>query len=128
MLNVSKSVSDVDGKPLTAVGPMIAKIFSSIAVNLGASSGPLGKFSDTTTNERMKKVWKNISAKMSAVGDTKRCSDDVKKKWQDWSSQVKGKKCRLVRNYRATGGGPEEAPKFFTFAYHLSYLLIYFVL
>jgi hypothetical protein len=30
MLNVSKSVSDVDGKPLTAVGPMIAKIFSSI--------------------------------------------------------------------------------------------------
>jgi hypothetical protein len=33
------------------------------------------------------------------------------KKWQDWSSQVKGKKCRLVRNYRATGGGPEEAPK-----------------
>lgn len=71
----------------------------------------LGKFSDTTTNERKKKVWKNISAKMSAVGDTKICSDDVKKKWQDWSSQVKGKKCRLVRNYRATGGGPEEAPK-----------------
>jgi hypothetical protein len=35
MLNVSKSVSDVDGKPLTAVGPMIAKIFSSFAVNLG---------------------------------------------------------------------------------------------
>ena len=24
----------------------------------------LGKFSDTTTNERKKKVWKNISAKM----------------------------------------------------------------
>ena len=61
---------------------------------------------------------------MSAVGDTKRCSDDVRKKWQDWSikvitklpnsrlpSQVKGKKYRLVRNYRATGGGPEEAPK-----------------
>jgi hypothetical protein len=40
MLNVSKSVSDVDGKPLTAVGPMVAKIFSFIAVNLGASSGP----------------------------------------------------------------------------------------
>jgi hypothetical protein len=40
MLNVSKSVSDVDGKPLTAVGPMIAKIFSSIAVNVGAYSGP----------------------------------------------------------------------------------------
>jgi hypothetical protein len=69
-------------------------------------------------------VWKNINAKMSAVGDTKRCSDDVRKKWQDWSikvitklpnsrlpSQVKGKKYRLVRNYRATGGGPEEAPK-----------------
>ena len=71
----------------------------------------LGKISDTTTNERKKKVWKNISAKMSAVGDTKRCSDDVRKKWQDWSSQVKGKKCRLVRSYRATEGGPEEAPK-----------------
>jgi hypothetical protein len=70
----------------------------------------LRKFSDTT-NERKKKVWKNISAKMSAVGDTKRCSDDVRKKWQDWSSQVKGKKCRLVRSYRATEGGPEEAPK-----------------
>jgi hypothetical protein len=66
---------------------------------------------DTSTNERKKKVWKNISAKMSAVGDTKRCSDDVRKKWQDWSSQVKGKKCRLVRSYRATEGGPEEAPK-----------------
>ena len=79
---------------------------------------------DTSTNERKKKVWKNINAKMSAVGDTKRCSDDVRKKWQDWSikvitklpnsrlpSQVKGKKYRLVRNYRATGGGPEEAPK-----------------
>jgi hypothetical protein len=39
----------------------------------------LEKFSDTTTNERKKKVWKNISAKMSAVGDTKRCSDDVRK-------------------------------------------------
>jgi hypothetical protein len=35
-----KSVSDVDGNPLTAVGPMIANIFSSIAVNLGASSCP----------------------------------------------------------------------------------------
>jgi hypothetical protein len=71
----------------------------------------LGKFSDTTTDERKKKVWKNISAKMSAVGDTKRCSDDVRKNWQDWSSQIKGKKYRLVRNYRATGGGHEEAPK-----------------
>jgi hypothetical protein len=66
---------------------------------------------DTSTNERKKKVWKNINAKMSAVGDTKRCSDDVRKNWQDWSSQIKGKKYRLVRNYRATGGGPEEAPK-----------------
>ena len=27
----------------------------------------LGKFSDTTTDERKKKVWKIISAKMSAV-------------------------------------------------------------
>jgi hypothetical protein len=32
----------------------------------------LEKFSDTTTNERKEKVWKNISSKMSAVGDTKR--------------------------------------------------------
>jgi hypothetical protein len=32
---------------------------------------------------------------MSAVGDTKRCSDDVRKKWQDWSSQVKGKNAGL---------------------------------
>ena len=55
----------------------------------------LEKFSDTTTNERKKKVWKNISAKMSAVRDTKRCSDDVRKKWQDWSSQVKGKNAGL---------------------------------
>ena len=45
------------------------------------------------------------------MGDTKRCSDDVRKKWQDWLSQVKGKIYRIVRNYRATGGGPEEAPK-----------------
>jgi hypothetical protein len=38
----------------------------------------------------------------------------------DWSSsfellpiafEVKGNTCRLVRDYRATGNGPEEAPK-----------------
>jgi hypothetical protein len=49
----------------------------------------LGKFSNTTTNERMKKVWKNISAKMSAVGDTKRCSDDVKKNGRNGRAKLK---------------------------------------
>ena len=51
----------------------------------------LGKFSDTTTNERKKKVWENISAKMSAVGDTKRCSDDVKKNGRNGRAKLKGK-------------------------------------
>ena len=51
----------------------------------------LRKFSDTTTNERKKKVWKYISAKMSAVGDTKDALMMFGKNGRTGRAKLKGK-------------------------------------
>ncbi|XP_033731473.1 myb/SANT-like DNA-binding domain-containing protein 4 [Pecten maximus] len=66
----------------------------------------MGKFSDTVTNDRKKKIWKTIAAEVSAESSTQRSDEDVKKKWQDWSSVVKGKQAKATRERKKTGGGP----------------------
>lgn len=66
-----------------------------------------GKFSDTITNEKKKKVWSSIAVKTSVVSKGGcRTNDDNKKKWQDWSSLVKSKRSKIQRKRQRTGGGP----------------------
>ena len=74
----------------------------------------LGKFTDTVNNERKKKIWNSIATKCRAIGDSKRSGEEMKKKWQDWSSQVKGKNCKEIRERRQTGGGTAEDSSSFT--------------
>lgn len=65
----------------------------------------LGKLSDVTTCEKKKKVWTQITAKINANCGNTRTIDEVRKKWQDWSSNVKGKRCSEIRERKKTGGG-----------------------
>jgi len=74
----------------------------------------LGKFSDTVSNERKKKLWISIATKCSAIGDNKRTADDMRKKWQDWSSQIKGRKCKEIRERNITGGGSADETSSFS--------------
>jgi hypothetical protein len=69
----------------------------------------LGKVSDTVSNERKKTLWISIATKCSAIDDGKRTAGDMRKIWQDWSSQIKGRKCKEIRERNITGGGsPHE--------------------
>ena len=51
----------------------------------------LGKFSDTTTNERKKKVWKNISAKMRQWETQKDALMMFEKNGRTGRAKLKGK-------------------------------------
>ncbi|XP_033759085.1 myb/SANT-like DNA-binding domain-containing protein 4 [Pecten maximus] len=70
----------------------------------------MGKFSDTVTNEKKKKIWGHITVKINSSSHSSREVDDVKKKWQDWSSIVKGKASKLQRERKKTGGGEQTEP------------------
>ncbi|OWF48802.1 nuclear apoptosis-inducing factor 1-like [Mizuhopecten yessoensis] len=65
----------------------------------------LGKFSDTVSNEKKKREWVIITKAVNAVSSNVRTTDDVRKKWQDWASVVKGKEAKLKRERAKTGGG-----------------------
>jgi hypothetical protein len=69
------------------------------------------KFSDSISQEVKKKAWREISNRVSAVATVPRSSDDVRKKWTDWASIVKGKAAKVKRGQRKTGGGTDDSPK-----------------
>lgn len=68
----------------------------------------LGKFSDTVSNEKKKREWQTITNSVNAVSNSVRTVDDIRKKWQDWASVVKGKEAKLKRERKKTGGGKIE--------------------
>uniref|UniRef100_A0A8W8LPF5 Myb/SANT-like DNA-binding domain-containing protein n=1 Tax=Magallana gigas TaxID=29159 RepID=A0A8W8LPF5_MAGGI len=67
-----------------------------------------GKFTPSITNEAKNRCWVEITSQVNAVN----CSNferevcDVKKKWQDLSSQIKKREAEKRRGLHATGGGP----------------------
>ncbi|XP_052677538.1 uncharacterized protein LOC128158646 [Crassostrea angulata] len=67
-----------------------------------------GKFTPSITNEAKNRCWVEITSQVNAVN----CSNferevcDVKKKWQDLSSQIKKREAEKRRVLHATGGGP----------------------
>lgn len=68
----------------------------------------LGKLSDVTTWEKKNKVWTQITANINANCGNTRTIDEVRKKWEDWSSNVKGKRCSEIRERKKTGGGEAD--------------------
>ena len=68
------------------------------------------KFLDTVTNEKKKIAWHAIRIKVNSVSSTERTTNEVRKKWSDWSSLVKIKGAKLKNNMKKTGGGSLEAP------------------
>ncbi|XP_045194611.2 myb/SANT-like DNA-binding domain-containing protein 4 [Mercenaria mercenaria] len=69
------------------------------------------KFSDTVTNEKKGKCWREIVVKVNAVSCTERTMDEIRKKWSDWSSSVKVKASKFKTACNKTGGGKLESPK-----------------
>ncbi|XP_060556909.1 myb-related transcription factor, partner of profilin-like [Ruditapes philippinarum] len=50
----------------------------------------LGKFSDILSLEKKKKSWGEVTNKINAVSQVTRTVDEIRRKWKDWSSSVKG--------------------------------------
>ncbi|XP_033758403.1 myb-related transcription factor, partner of profilin-like [Pecten maximus] len=70
----------------------------------------MGKFTDSITNEKKKRIWTLIATKINASSQACRSMDDVKKKWQDWSSSVKGKASKYEKERNRTGSGQMTEP------------------
>ena len=66
------------------------------------------KFTDTVTNEKKERAWKQITDSINSVSKTLRTVDEVRRKWSDWSSITKGKDSQQKREARKTGGGKAE--------------------
>ncbi|XP_056002673.1 uncharacterized protein LOC130049268 [Ostrea edulis] len=67
-----------------------------------------GKFTPSLTNEVKNRQWMAITERVNTANVSK-CDRDVaevKKKWQDFSSQTKKKEAMRIRHRQATGGGP----------------------
>jgi hypothetical protein len=63
------------------------------------------KQSNTTTNELKNKIWLSIARKVSACGPIVRTVSEIKHKWHDLQSRVKGKSIDRKKIWRRTGGG-----------------------
>lgn len=59
---------------------------------------------NTVTNKVKADIWKNISAKVSAVGVANRSVQDLKDKWRGLKTEA----IRRKNSQRDTGGGPPE--------------------
>ena len=65
------------------------------------------KHKDADTNLKKNRIWDLITRRVNSVALENRTKDQVKKKWQDYSSVVKGKESIRRREYKRTGGGPQ---------------------
>ncbi|XP_060564400.1 myb/SANT-like DNA-binding domain-containing protein 4 [Ruditapes philippinarum] len=70
-----------------------------------------GKFSDVLSMEKKQKAWAEITRCINAVSQTVRTVDDIRKKWNDWSSVTKGKAAKRRQSLNKTGSGqPDTKP------------------
>ncbi|XP_060566604.1 myb/SANT-like DNA-binding domain-containing protein 4 [Ruditapes philippinarum] len=70
-----------------------------------------GKFSDVLSMEKKQKAWAEITRRINAVSQTVRTVDDIRKKWNDWSSVTKGKAAKRRQSLNKTGSGqPDTKP------------------
>ncbi|KAL2095532.1 hypothetical protein ACEWY4_007680 [Coilia grayii] len=60
-------------------------------------------------SRQKKQAWEGIAAKLAATTGVARTGEEVRKKWQDFSSLAKRKAAAVRRDTTATGGGPTTA-------------------
>lgn len=66
------------------------------------------KFSDTLTNEKKEKYWRQIALKINAVSLVERSVDEIRKKWTDWCSITKAKASKISAEMTKTGSGTSD--------------------
>lgn len=67
------------------------------------------RFKGTLDSRKKKQAWEAISDKMAAVTGVARSGEEVRKKWQDFSSLAKRKAAGIRRDIASTGGGPQTS-------------------
>ncbi|WAR03914.1 MSD4-like protein [Mya arenaria] len=61
--------------------------------------------------EKKQKTWSEMTMRINAVSQTVRTADDLRKKWNDWSSVTKGKAAKRKQSPNKTGSGqPDTKP------------------
>ncbi len=65
---------------------------------------------DVETNAKKQRIWKEISAAVSAVGVAQRSDDECRKKVNNLQSFVKTKAANIRSESSKTGGGPPPKP------------------
>ena len=65
----------------------------------------MGKFSDIISHHLKNEAWGKVTSAVNDVGTIKRSKEDIKRKWQDWSSAVKKKEIYRRNALKKTGGG-----------------------
>ncbi|XP_048243918.1 myb-related transcription factor, partner of profilin-like [Haliotis rufescens] len=69
-----------------------------------------GAFSSTITNQSKMREWDAIAAKVNACSSVERTGAQLRKKWNDYKSQVKRKAMDVRKESSKTGGGPAPSP------------------
>ncbi|XP_046565347.1 nuclear apoptosis-inducing factor 1-like [Haliotis rubra] len=69
-----------------------------------------GSFSSSITNQTKLKEWDAIAAKISACSSVERTGAQLRKKWNDYKSQVKRRAMDVRKESSKTGGGPAPVP------------------
>ncbi|KAL2094400.1 hypothetical protein ACEWY4_009119 [Coilia grayii] len=64
------------------------------------------RFNGKLDSRWKKQAWGGIARKLAAITDVARTGEEVRKKWQDFSSLEKRKAAAVRRDTTATGGGP----------------------
>lgn len=69
------------------------------------------KFSNVVSNKKKSEAWCSITTAINSIGNTKRTSEEVKRKWHDWASVCKRKEIDRRKEASRTGGGsmPENS-------------------
>ncbi|XP_046578691.1 myb-related transcription factor, partner of profilin-like [Haliotis rubra] len=65
-----------------------------------------GPFSSIVTNTAKIREWDEIATKLNACSSVQRSGAQIRKKWNDYKSQVKKKAIDVRRESCKTGGGP----------------------
>ncbi|KAL2090742.1 hypothetical protein ACEWY4_013005 [Coilia grayii] len=67
------------------------------------------RFKGRLDSRQKKQAWEGIAAKLAATTGVARTGEEVRKKWQDFSSLAKRKAAAVRQDTTATGGGPTTA-------------------
>lgn len=68
------------------------------------------KFTNVVTNNKKTEVWRQITAKVNAVGTAQRTVEEVRNKWRNMCREAKSKFVEHKRISTGTGGGPAPPP------------------